>query len=298
VIRWPLRLGHNFLYVASTLIEAVMFTQVGDVLAWHAAGAAYAVTIWLLFAIDMRMIQDWARDRTGSASQALTEVLSRDQLLNVRVLMPLTAAFYAVATWIIAARPLWFGPGLVLALGLVQLAWTIAYLAYVVMFLARLSPLILSARREGVTALEDRPAHAHGREPLERVLGAEDLGQVLELERQPLRQRQRRASLDDLFGEPERDRGLLLADAIHVLLQRGISLDPGLAREDLRHLRGLEEARQDPERLGCTEGGLGEVLGLPARASSRIVRSRSACGTRRSTTPTSRAISAFIDLPV
>jgi hypothetical protein len=152
VIRWPLRLGHNFLYVASTLIEAVMFTQVGDVLAWHAAGAAYAVTIWLLFAIDMRMIQDWARDRTGSASQALTEVLSRDQLLNVRVLMPLTAAFYAVATWIIAARPLWFGPGLVLALGLVQLAWTIAYLAYVVMFLARLSPLILSARREGVTA--------------------------------------------------------------------------------------------------------------------------------------------------
>jgi hypothetical protein len=148
VIRWPLRLGHNFLYIACTLVEAVMFTQVGNPLAWHVAGAFYSLSIWLLFAIDMRLIHDWARDRTGNASETLVRALERDQLLNVRVLMPATAAFYGLASAAMLMRPPWFGTGVVMALGLVQLAWTIGYLAYVVAFHARLGPLILTARKE------------------------------------------------------------------------------------------------------------------------------------------------------
>jgi len=34
VIRWPLEFGHNFLYIACTLVETVTFTQLNQPLRW------------------------------------------------------------------------------------------------------------------------------------------------------------------------------------------------------------------------------------------------------------------------
>lgn len=45
VIRWPLEFGHNFLYIACALVEAVMFTQVANPQNWFAVATAYSVLI-------------------------------------------------------------------------------------------------------------------------------------------------------------------------------------------------------------------------------------------------------------
>src|SRR5215207_2489808 len=41
VIRWPLEFGHNFLYIAGTLVESILFTQLASPLHWFALTAAY-----------------------------------------------------------------------------------------------------------------------------------------------------------------------------------------------------------------------------------------------------------------
>ncbi len=41
VIRWPLKFGHNFMYIACTLVETIAFTQLTNPLHW------YALTLYL-----------------------------------------------------------------------------------------------------------------------------------------------------------------------------------------------------------------------------------------------------------
>src|SRR6201984_2013897 len=40
LIRWPLEFGHNFFYIACTLVEGVTFTDLTDPLRWYAFNAA------------------------------------------------------------------------------------------------------------------------------------------------------------------------------------------------------------------------------------------------------------------
>jgi hypothetical protein len=57
VIRWPLELGHNFLYIACTLIETVTFTQLTNPLHWYALNTLFGIMTWALFALDLRMVR-------------------------------------------------------------------------------------------------------------------------------------------------------------------------------------------------------------------------------------------------
>src|SRR5437870_3728542 len=41
VIRWPLEFGHNFLYIACALVEALTFAQLARPLNWFMFGAAF-----------------------------------------------------------------------------------------------------------------------------------------------------------------------------------------------------------------------------------------------------------------
>src|SRR4030095_12270379 len=92
-VRWPLEFGHNFLYVACALVEAFAFAQLGNPVRWFAFVAAFLGVGWLLFAYDLRMIQMRLRDRTGDVSNRLYSLLTRDQWLNLGVLVP---AFFLV----------------------------------------------------------------------------------------------------------------------------------------------------------------------------------------------------------
>jgi hypothetical protein len=104
-IGWPLEFGHTFLYFAATLIEAVALGQVADPQRWFALNALYAATVWGLYLYDLRVVRRHAADFSSDAERALFADIVRDQLLNIRMLMPLAILFQGVAWWLIRAYP-------------------------------------------------------------------------------------------------------------------------------------------------------------------------------------------------
>lgn len=152
VIRWPLEFGHNFLYIACALTEAVLFTRLESPRAWFLLGALYALLVWVLFVYDLRLIHARERDSAGPSSNRLYELVTRDQWLNIAALIPmlflLNMACAALVHWhsdffLRHHGHVWLAAGQVLAFG--------AYLFYVLRFFKNLAPLIERAREEWST---------------------------------------------------------------------------------------------------------------------------------------------------
>src|SRR5882724_1849739 len=134
VIRWPLEFGHNFLYIACALVEAILFAQLGKPPSWFGFGAAFIAIGWTLFVYDLRLIYARMRDSAGEASDRLSARVRRDQWLNIALLL------HNAHVWLIAAELVGFA----------------GYLVYVVRFYASLAPLIAEARHEWRGRLDDR----------------------------------------------------------------------------------------------------------------------------------------------
>src|SRR5207249_5967890 len=88
LIRWPLEFGHNFFYIACAMGESLLFSRLSNPRAWFAVGAFYAIIAWLLFIYDLRLVRARERDSAGTASSRLYALVTRDQWLNIIVLMP------------------------------------------------------------------------------------------------------------------------------------------------------------------------------------------------------------------
>jgi hypothetical protein len=143
LIKWPLEFGHNFLYIACALGEAILFTRLERPLAWFRLSTAYAAFVWLLFVYDLRLIRARSRETTSDGARALYQRTWEDQLLNIRFLVPGLFVFNlgcALAighwsdyfldrsgnVWLIAAQFLVF----------------LIYLVYVTRFYHQIAPLI------------------------------------------------------------------------------------------------------------------------------------------------------------
>lgn len=149
VIRWPLDLAHNFMYITCTLIEAVAFTQLTKPFYWYAWNALFAITVWVLFVLDLRMIRDRIRGPSGPAGRNLYALVEREQLLGIKFYMPATVVFNALAALAVTLWPeaLIRRDGHVLiALG--QLMAAFIYLLYGIRFFSRVRPLIVGTRLE------------------------------------------------------------------------------------------------------------------------------------------------------
>jgi hypothetical protein len=149
VIRWPLDLGHNFMYIACTLVEGVTFTQLTNTLHWYALNALFGLMILALLAFDLRMIRHRISDSAGPMASKLYAIVEREQFLNIRFFMPATVVFNLLAmmaAWVWAA-PFIEENGHVI-IGLVQLALALGYLIYVMRFFVRIAPLIAKTRQE------------------------------------------------------------------------------------------------------------------------------------------------------
>jgi hypothetical protein len=149
VIRWPLEFGHNFLYIGSTLVESIVFSQLTSPLHWFALTAAYGVSIWLLFALDLRMIRRRLAEYNLPGALALLRAVEREQLLNVRLLMPSAILFNAAAALAIRHSPeLFLARKLHIVFGATQTLFALAYLVYSTRFYKRLLPLIVATQYE------------------------------------------------------------------------------------------------------------------------------------------------------
>jgi len=149
VIRWPLELGHNFLYIACTLLETVAFTQLTNPLHWYALNTLFGIMTWVLFALDLRMVRRRVRDSAGPTGSTLYSIVEREQFLNIRFFLPATVAFNFLAMIVVRrfTVPLIEGFGHVI-IALVQMAGAFAYLLYVMRFFIRIVPLIVETRQE------------------------------------------------------------------------------------------------------------------------------------------------------
>jgi len=157
VIRWPLEFGHNFLYIACALIEAILFAQLGKPASWFGFGAAFIAIGWTLFVYDLRLIYARMRDSAGEASNRLSARVLRDQWLNIAVLLPAVfllnfSSAVLIRTWpevfLMRNAHVW--------LIAVQVLGFAGYLIYVVRFYISLAPLIVEARHEWRGTLGDR----------------------------------------------------------------------------------------------------------------------------------------------
>jgi hypothetical protein len=149
VIRWPLEFGHNFLYIACALVEAILFAQLGKPGSWFGFGAAFTAIGWTLFVYDLRLIHARMRDSAGEASNRLYARVRRDQWLNIGLLLPAVFALNLFCAVLIRTWPdIFLMHNAHIWLIGVQLLGFAGYLIYVVRFYADLAPLIAQARHE------------------------------------------------------------------------------------------------------------------------------------------------------
>ena len=147
LIRWPLEFGHNFFYIACALGEAILFSRLDRPLAWFQISAAYAGVVWLLFIYDMRLIHARSAESRDDSERALYARARSDQLLNIRVLVPLLFFLNLVCAFTI-----WSWPNLFIAraghiwLISAQLVSFIGYLIYTGRYFAAIAPLVLRSR--------------------------------------------------------------------------------------------------------------------------------------------------------
>lgn len=149
VIRWPLDLTHNFMYIACTLAEAIAFTQLTNPSYWYASGALFVLMIWVLLVFDLRMIRRRIGAGSGPMGSKLYTLVEREQLLNIKFYIPAIAVFNLLA---MVAVELWPIPliqqGGHVIIALLQLAGALGYLIYGVRFFYRVIPLIAKTREE------------------------------------------------------------------------------------------------------------------------------------------------------
>jgi hypothetical protein len=149
VIRWPLEFGHNFLYIACALVEAILFAQLAKPLSWFEFGAAFIAIGWVLFFYDLRLIRARMEDSAGEASNRLCQMVKRDQWLNIALLLPGVFVLNVACAVLIRMRPEFFlarnGHIWLLAVQLISFA---GYLFYVVKFYTSIAPFIARAHAE------------------------------------------------------------------------------------------------------------------------------------------------------
>jgi hypothetical protein len=147
LIRWPLEFGHNFLYIACALGEAILFTRLGWPLAWFRLSTAYAAFVWLLFIYDLRLIRARMRETATEAEQSLYQRTWNDQLLNIRLLIPGLFFFNLACALAIGHWPDYFleRSGHVWLIA-AQLVSFLVYLVYVTRFYHQIAPLILRSQ--------------------------------------------------------------------------------------------------------------------------------------------------------
>lgn len=149
VIRWPLEFAHNFLYIASTMLEVIIFTQLESPSHWFALSAVYGCIIWLLFAVDLRMIRRRLEEHNKEAARALLLVVEREQIKNVRLLMPMSVVFGVAVALAINLRPdVFITRRWHFLFALLQLFFAGGYLGYVMRYYKRLLPLMVAAQYE------------------------------------------------------------------------------------------------------------------------------------------------------
>lgn len=149
VIRWPLELGHNFIYILVTLFEATLFTQIGVPTRWYTLSTGLGCIYFLMFIYERRLYRVRRRDSAGPQGLLLLQLLEQDHELSLRVLVPLSILMWGLFAALLAAFPeLFLRKGWHVALASLQALGLVGYLILVGRFYHSITERILAARAE------------------------------------------------------------------------------------------------------------------------------------------------------
>ena len=148
IIRWPLEFIHNFMYIACTLVEAVMFTQITKPANWFILGFANAVMIWVTFLFDLRMIRRIKTETGESTKKEFIELLERDQVLNAKIILPVMMGF-SILIIIVSSQftDFFIQSNGHLYFAIMQMLFLSGYTIYTLRFYKTMTPLILAHRQ-------------------------------------------------------------------------------------------------------------------------------------------------------
>jgi hypothetical protein len=149
VIRWPLELGHNFFYILTTLVEAVLFTQLSSPRSWHPIGALLMGVACVMFVYERRMFRLRLGDSAGPQGTVLLSILDREHVLSMRVIMPVTLLQWSASALAVARWPeIFIAHGWHAALGWAQAAGLLGYLWLTLRFFQGIRERVVAARSE------------------------------------------------------------------------------------------------------------------------------------------------------
>lgn len=149
VIRWPLELGHNFVYILVTLVQATLFTQLATPTRWYPMSVALGVIFFLMFIYERRLYRVRRLDSAGPEGLKLIVLLEQDHELSLRVLVPLSVLCWGLFTLLLALFPeVFVRGGWHVALACLQALGLIGYLALTWRFYRNITDQILAARKE------------------------------------------------------------------------------------------------------------------------------------------------------
>src|SRR6185437_8615296 len=82
----------------------VLFIRLKNPQAWFGFAALFAAIGWILFIYDLRLIRARAHDSAGPASNRLIKIVTRDQWINIAILVPGVllcnlASFLCIRAW-------------------------------------------------------------------------------------------------------------------------------------------------------------------------------------------------------
>ena len=149
LMRWPLELGHNCLYIATALVEVLAFTRLTDPFMWFVLGALFAACVWVVFVYDLKMVKLRLADCSTENSCRLYREVLRDQQLNIRFIIPMIFAFDLLAAFCIHAHPHFFleRHGHLIFIGSAT-AGLLVYLGLIIRSFLNLTPLIAATRED------------------------------------------------------------------------------------------------------------------------------------------------------
>src|SRR6185436_4094470 len=108
-IRWPLDIGHSFLYYLTAIIEFLAFAHIANPLQWFLYTTVFMIVILFLYIFDLWILKGMKeRFYATPAGRTLYDHTLKEQLFELKTFVPGGIIFNAVATYLIWMMPTLF----------------------------------------------------------------------------------------------------------------------------------------------------------------------------------------------
>lgn len=104
-IKWPLDLGHNFLYFLAGLVEFLAFEHLQDPLRWFIFQLVFVIVASVLYLVDLKLIKEAKDNFKTGPEKALYKHILGEEIKEMKSLIPSGLIFNSLAVFLIWKFP-------------------------------------------------------------------------------------------------------------------------------------------------------------------------------------------------